>query len=37
MKILKSSDDRADKWKLSLESKIFMALVRSLWLHVSFL
>jgi hypothetical protein len=30
MKILKTSDDRADKWKLSLESKIFIALVRSL-------
>jgi hypothetical protein len=30
IKILKSADDRADKWKLSLESKIFIALVRSL-------
>ena len=37
MKILKSSDDRVDKWKLSLESKIFIALVRSLWLHEGFL
>jgi hypothetical protein len=25
MKILKSSDDSADKWKLSLENKIFIA------------
>ena len=25
MKILKFSDDSADKWKLSLESKIFIA------------
>ena len=24
MKILKSSDDRPDKWKLSLENEIFM-------------
>lgn len=37
MKILKSFDDRADKWKLSLQSKIFIALVRSLWHHVGFL
>ena len=36
MKILNLTDDRADKWKLSLEYKIFIALVRNLWLHAGF-
>jgi hypothetical protein len=37
MRILKSSDKRTEKWKLSLESNIFMALVRRLWHYLSFL
>ena len=36
MKILNRTDDRADKWKLSLEYKIFIAFVRNLWLHAGF-
>ncbi len=30
MKILNLTNDRSDKWKLSLEYKIFIALVRNL-------
>jgi hypothetical protein len=37
MKILRSADDRADKWKLSLKCYIFIALVRRLWLLRFFL
>ena len=36
MKILKSVDNRLNKRKLVLESQIFIALVRSLWLHEGF-
>ena len=36
MKILKSADECAAKWKLSAECKIFITLVRSLWLHEVF-
>jgi hypothetical protein len=37
MKNLKTSDDRAGKWKLSVECKIFIALVRSLGTSCGFL
>ena len=36
MKILRFADGNPNIWKLSGECKIFIVLVRSLWLHASF-